>query len=115
VLDAETLEPLPGVYAAGWIKRGPSGVIGTNKKCAHETTDLLFEDFAAGRLPEPTASADELLARLRASGQVVDYAGWEAIDAHERGLGEPAARPRVKLVKRAELLALAASEQLTAS
>jgi ferredoxin--NADP+ reductase len=115
VLDAETLEPLPGVYAAGWIKRGPSGVIGTNKKCAHETTDLLFEDFAAGRLPEPTASADELLARLRASGQVVDYAGWEAIDAHERGLGEPAARPRVKLVKREELLALAAAEQLTTS
>jgi len=89
VLDSETHEPLPGVYAAGWIKRGPSGVIGTNKKCAQETTALLLEDFAAGRLPEPSVSTDELLAELRAKVDVVDYSGWEAIDAHERALGEP--------------------------
>jgi ferredoxin--NADP+ reductase len=104
VLDSETHEPLPGVYAAGWIKRGPSGVIGTNKKCAQETTALLLEDFAAGRLPEPSASADELLSQLRAKVDVVDYSGWEAIDAHERALGEPAGRPRVKLVRREEQL-----------
>ena len=47
-------EPMPGVYTAGWIKRGPSGVIGTNKKCAQETVDRLLEDVAAGVLPEPT-------------------------------------------------------------
>jgi ferredoxin--NADP+ reductase len=104
VLDPNTQEPLPGVYAAGWIKRGPSGVIGTNKKCANETTTLLLEDFAAGRLPEPSASADELLTRLRATVDVVDYSGWEAIDAHERALGEPTGRPRVKLVRREEQL-----------
>jgi ferredoxin--NADP+ reductase len=106
VLDGDTHEPLPGVYAAGWIKRGPSGVIGTNKKCAHETTDLLLDDFAAGRLPAPTASVDDLLTRLRDQGQVVDYAGWEAIDAHERGLGD-GTRPRVKVVDRDQLLAIA--------
>jgi ferredoxin--NADP+ reductase len=104
VLDQQTLEPLPGIYAAGWIKRGPSGVIGTNKKCAQETTALLLEDFAAGRLPQPSASADELLTQLRAKVDVVDYSGWEAIDAHERALGEPAGRPRVKLVRREEQL-----------
>jgi ferredoxin--NADP+ reductase len=93
------------VYAAGWVKRGPSGVIGTNKKDAQETTDHLFEDFAAGRLPEPSMSADQLLAMLRDRGcTVVDYTGWEAIDAHERALGEPHGRPRVKLVSRDELL-----------
>jgi ferredoxin--NADP+ reductase len=109
VLDARTREPLPGVYAAGWIKRGPSGVIGTNKKCAQETTTLLLEDFAAGRLPEPEVSAEALLERLRTNGNVVDYSGWEAIDAHERALGEPAGRPRVKLVRREEQLRRATS------
>ena len=104
VLDSATREPLPGVYAAGWIKRGPSGVIGTNKKCAQETTALLLEDFAAGRLPQPSISAEQLLTELRTRVDVVDYSGWEAIDAHERALGEPTGRPRVKLVSREEQL-----------
>jgi ferredoxin--NADP+ reductase len=105
VLDPDSGRPLPGVYAAGWIKRGPSGVIGTNKKCAQETTDRLLEDFAQGLLPAPDSNAAELLASLRGSGhKVVDYTGWEAIDAHERALGEPHGRPRVKLVSRDELL-----------
>jgi ferredoxin--NADP+ reductase len=104
VIDPENREPIPGVYAAGWIKRGPSGVIGTNKKCAQETTGLLLADFREGRLPDPPASADELLAHLREQGHVVDYTGWEAIDAHERSLGEPSGRPRVKLVRHEELL-----------
>jgi ferredoxin--NADP+ reductase len=105
VVDPDTRLALPGVYAAGWIKRGPSGVIGTNKKCAQETTTLLLADHASGRLPEPTSSPDELLDRLRAAGvHVVDYSGWEAIDEHERALGAPSGRPRVKLVRREELL-----------
>ena len=105
VLSPDTREPIPGLYAAGWIKRGPSGVIGTNKKCAQETTGRLREDFAAGVLPEPTDTPEALLERLRAAGvNVVDYSGWEAIDAHERALGEPAGRPRVKLVSRDEQL-----------
>jgi ferredoxin/flavodoxin---NADP+ reductase len=105
VVDPESRMPLPGVYAAGWIKRGPSGVIGTNKKCAQETTALLLADHAAGRLPTPASSPEELLAGLRNGGtKVVDYTGWEAIDAHERALGEPTGRPRVKLVQRADLL-----------
>jgi len=105
VVDPESRRPIPGVYAAGWIKRGPSGVIGTNKKCALQTTTLLLSDHAAGMLPEPRSSPDELLDQLRARGtHVVDYTGWEAIDAHEQALGKPSGRPRVKLVRRDELL-----------
>jgi ferredoxin--NADP+ reductase len=95
---------LPGAYVAGWIKRGPSGVIGTNKRCAQETVDLIVEDLRAGRLSEPVSRREPLLARL---GGAVDYAGWEAIDAHERRLGEPQGRPRVKLASREEILAVA--------
>jgi ferredoxin--NADP+ reductase len=102
VLDAGG-SPLRGVYCAGWIKRGPSGVIGTNKKDATETVELLLEDARNGALP---ASSGDDLARLLAERGVphVLYAGWEAIDARERALGEPLGRPRVKLCTWEELL-----------
>ncbi len=96
VLD-ESGEPLAGVYCAGWIKRGPTGVIGTNKKDATETIQLLLEDAAAGRLagaPEPRDLAEVLAER---GADPVLYAGWEAIDRVEKAAGEPHGRPRVKL------------------
>jgi ferredoxin--NADP+ reductase len=100
---------VPGVYVAGWIKRGPTGVIGTNKKDAAETVELLLEDAAAGRLePKPDAAAaavDELLAERGV--RVVEYAGWTAIDEVERSAGEKSGRPRVKLCSWDELLAAA--------
>jgi ferredoxin--NADP+ reductase len=98
--------PVPGVYCTGWIKRGPSGVIGTNKKDAVETADALLADLAAGRLPTPAAptaeAAEALVAERRP--EAVEYAHWEAIDAHERAQGEPHGRPRVKLCSWDELL-----------
>ena len=99
--------PLPGVYCTGWIKRGPSGVIGTNKKDATETVELLLEDAAAGLLPPRTAGEDvaEILAARGVAA--VTYAGWEAIDAAERARGEEQGRPRVKLCSWDELLATA--------
>ncbi|HLY85312.1 MAG TPA: FAD-dependent oxidoreductase [Gaiellaceae bacterium] len=89
----------PGVYCAGWIKRGPTGVIGTNKKDATETVELLLEDAAAGRLePKADASAAAVDALLAERGvQVVEYDGWMAIDELERAAGETSGRPRVKL------------------
>jgi ferredoxin--NADP+ reductase len=88
--------PIPGLYCAGWIKRGPTGVIGTNKKDATETVEHLLEDARAGRLPERSGeSIDSLLAERGV--EVVMYAGWESIDAAEKALGEPQGRPRVKL------------------
>jgi ferredoxin--NADP+ reductase len=94
---------LPGVYATGWIKRGPTGVIGTNKKCAYETVDHLLEDAAAGKLPEPAKSADDF-ERLLGGLDAVDYEGWGRIDEYERARGEEQGRPRVKLTSVAELL-----------
>jgi ferredoxin--NADP+ reductase len=109
VIDPNSHEPIPGAYAAGWIKRGPSGVIGTNKKDSHETVTLLLEDQAAGRLPDPAEHPDALISELRAAGvAIVEYDGWQAIDEHERQAGEPHGRPRVKLVRHEDLLARAA-------
>jgi ferredoxin--NADP+ reductase len=102
--------PCTGEYAVGWIKRGPSGVIGTNKKCAAETVAGLLEDLARGRLDEPSApdgEAIEAWLRGRVTG-LVTWHGWQAIDAHERALGAPQGRPRVKLVRIAEMQGLAA-------
>jgi len=93
----------PGLYVAGWIKRGPSGVIGTNKKDATETVGLVLEDARAGLLShESDEGLDEL---LRGKGvEFVEYPGWQAIDAAERAAGEPLGRPRVKLTAWRELL-----------
>jgi ferredoxin--NADP+ reductase len=106
VLD-EHGEPVPGLYCAGWIKRGPTGVIGTNKKDATETVDRLLEDARAGRLPprQETRGIDDVLAERGV--EVVTYAGWEAIDAVEKARGAEQGRPRVKLCTREELLAAA--------
>ena len=90
-------------YAAGWIKRGPSGVIGTNKKDATETVELLLEDARAGKLQAPLPS--DLGELLEAKGtDFVEYDGWQAIDAAERSAGEPLGRPRVKLHRWEKLL-----------
>jgi ferredoxin/flavodoxin---NADP+ reductase len=108
VLDAGG-EPIPGLYCAGWIKRGPTGVIGTNKKDATETVQLLLEDAREGRLERVDASAEGIVELLiERDAQPVLYAGWEAIDALERSLGEPHGRPRVKLCSWDDLLAAAA-------
>jgi ferredoxin--NADP+ reductase len=110
VLDGE--EPRRGEYVVGWIKRGPTGVIGTNKKDAQETVDAILADLAASRLhnpPAPDTEAVEALLRAR-QPSLVTYSGWTAIDRHERQRGEPAGRPRVKLTRIEELLR-AASEQ----
>ncbi len=114
VVDPDTRSaPRRGEYVTGWIKRGPTGVIGTNKKDAHETVAKLLEDIDAGRLLEPADPRREALDALleeRGAG-VVAQEGWEAIDAHERGLGEPHSRPRVKLPSFEELVERARAEE----
>jgi ferredoxin--NADP+ reductase len=99
--------PLAGVYAVGWIKRGPTGILGTNKRDAEETIARLAEDMQAGALPQPPNSGrdqiDALLARRKPDIVTVD--GWHAIDARELEQGRAAKRPRVKLASREELLA----------
>jgi len=95
----------PGEYVSGWIKRGPSGIIGTNKKDSQDTVDALLADHAADRIPEPAVSDPDAILTVLAerAPDHITYAHWEAIDAHERGLGEPHGRPRVKLVRHEQL------------
>jgi ferredoxin/flavodoxin---NADP+ reductase len=107
VIEAESAKPLAGQYAVGWIKRGPSGVIGTNKKDAQETVDNLVADVAAGRLPAPAGATDrEAIVQLlsdRAPDHVT-FTGWQAIDVAEQERGKPLGRPRVKFVRVEEML-----------
>ncbi len=117
VTDVESGARVAGEYVVGWIKRGPSGVIGTNKKDAQETVDAMLADLtasngsaAARHTPEqPDPVAVEELLRER-QPDLVSYEGWEAIDRHERALGEAAGRPRVKLTSIEEMLRIAAAE-----
>src|SRR4051812_28779302 len=106
---------MPGEYAVGWIKRGPTGIIGTNKRDAQETVNALLEDLERGRLPEPPspdrAELEELLRERRPD--LVTYAGWEAIDRAEREAGESQGRPRVKYTTFEELLEAASEGALT--
>ena len=97
---------LPGVYAVGWIKRGPNGILGTNKRDAEETVSRLVEDLAAGALPEPPEDPERIEALLaERTPDLVTAEGWRAIDARETEQGRRERRPRVKLASREELLA----------
>jgi ferredoxin--NADP+ reductase len=105
ILD-ERGAPLRGDYVVGWIKRGPTGIIGTNKRDAQETVDTLLADLDGGLLNEPADPSREALEELLAerSPDHVTYEGWEAIDHAEKAAGEPHGRPRVKLTTTEELL-----------
>jgi ferredoxin--NADP+ reductase len=114
VLDAHEQRSIPGLYVAGWVKRGPSGVIGTNKRDAQETVDHLLEDVREGLLAEPERPARAAIEALLRERQpdLVDYVGWEAIDAAEKVAGEPRGRPRVKLTRIAEMVDAARSARV---
>lgn len=97
-------------YVVGWIKRGPSGVIGSNKSDSQATVDRLAADLAtraaAAELPDVDADHDVQLLKWLMSRQpeLVTNEHWQLIDAHERSTGEPHGRPRIKLVSVAEML-----------
>ena len=101
--------PLPGLYVAGWAKRGPTGVIGTNKHDARETVRSLLDDLPSLR-PAAHREPGEVDHLLAARGvQVVDWPGWLAIDAAERDAGAAQGRERAKVTDRAELLRIGTS------
>ncbi|HET7074053.1 MAG TPA: FAD-dependent oxidoreductase [Mycobacterium sp.] len=112
VVDPDSGRPVPGAYVAGWIKRGPTGFIGTNKSCSFQTVQALVADFNGGKLGEPAAQP-EALAKLVQARQpdAVDSAGWRAIDAAEITRGRHDGRPRNKFTDVAEMLAAAATAQ----
>ncbi|OBK18687.1 FAD-dependent oxidoreductase [Mycobacterium asiaticum] len=112
VVDPGTGQSVTGTYVAGWIKRGPTGFIGTNKSCSFETVQALVSDFNAGKLTDPVAGPAGL-AELVAARQpdVVDSAGWRAIDAAEVERGGRDGRPRKKFTDTADMLAVAAAAE----
>ncbi len=104
-------DPLPGVYAVGWIKRGPTGILGTNKRDAEETVSCLVDDLGAAGLSPPANAGREQIDELLAARKpdLVTVEGWRAIDGHELSRGRDEKRPRVKLASSDELLAAAAA------
>lgn len=110
VIDPGTGRPVPGAYVAGWIKRGPTGFIGTNKSCSLQTVQALVADFNHGLLSDPIAGPRALARLVRArQPDVVDAAGWHAIDAAEVARGSAGERPRDKFTSIADMLAAAAT------
>ncbi|MFI2220215.1 hypothetical protein ACH47B_26525 [Rhodococcus sp. NPDC019627] len=100
--------PVPASYVTGWLKRGPRGVIGTNRGCAEQTVAQLWEDFDAGLLDRDLADRDALPQLLSRRGvEAVDWQGWQAINTAEQKRGAETARPRIKYVHLAEALAAA--------
>jgi len=112
VLESHGGEHRTGHYTAGWIKRGPSGVIGTNKKDAQETVAHLLSDVGEGRLLDPGDPGPEAIENLLSERKAnfVSFSGWQKIDHEEVTRGEPHERPRVKFAKIDEMLDVATKD-----
>ncbi len=106
VIDPDTEEAVVGMYVSGWIKRGPYGVIGTNKPDAAETATAMFEDLAAGELFDPEfpeyADVETLVGERQPDW--VSYEDWRRLDELEMERGEGVGRPRIKFTKVPEML-----------
>jgi ferredoxin--NADP+ reductase len=97
---------VPGEYVSGWIKRGPSGVIGTNKPDSVETVEMLLEDLAAGKLLDPAQPGRDAVEKLLAARGVrfVSFADWLTLDKIETARGAEQGRPRVKFTRVEDML-----------
>jgi ferredoxin--NADP+ reductase len=106
VTDLQSNQPVIGDYVVGWIKRGPSGVIGTNKPDSVETVEMLLEDLAAGQLLNPTHTRPEAIVDLLDARGVrhVTFADWQILDDIEQKRGEALGRPRLKFSQVNEML-----------
>ncbi len=110
VVDPDSRQPVRGAYVAGWIKRGPTGFIGTNKSCSLQTVQALVADFNASLLTDPVAGPRTLARLVHARRpEVVDNAGWHAIDAAEVARGSADDRPRDKFTAVPDMLTAAAT------
>jgi ferredoxin--NADP+ reductase len=107
VIDPERKQPVVGEYTAGWIKRGPTGVIGTNKPDAAETVACMMEDLAQDRHLRPRSAAREAVDRLVRGRQprCFSYEDWLRLDELEVERGRETGRPRVKFTRVEDMLA----------
>lgn len=106
VIDMATKEPLLGEYTAGWIKRGPTGVIGTNKPDAAETVENMLADARAGHTLEPShPSVEDVIALLdERKCSPVSFDDWKRLDEIEVNRGKEEGRPRVKFTRIEDML-----------
>ncbi|MCA9977343.1 MAG: hypothetical protein KC413_16405, partial [Anaerolineales bacterium] len=106
-IHPDTKEPVTGEYTAGWVKRGPSGVIGTNKPDSVATVDLMMADLQNGRYLHPTHPEAEAIASLIAERQpqFFSYADWQKLDELETAKGAELGRPRLKFTCVEDMLA----------
>ena len=107
VEQAESTAVVPGLYVAGWIKRGPQGIIGTNKLCATDTVTQVLADMAADAVPtvsDTVSSIDALLAERNV--RVTSWADWLLLDKAEQARGAATGRPRAKITDVREMLAV---------
>jgi ferredoxin--NADP+ reductase len=109
VLDPTTKEPVVGQYTAGWIKRGPSGIIGTNKPDAVETVTCMMADLAEGKVNQPAQPDKAAVSAFVDERQPkrFTYEDWLKVKAAEIALGDAQGRPRVKFTSVDEMLAVA--------
>jgi len=110
VINPDNNEQVYGVYATGWIKRGPVGLIGHTKSDAMETVEHLINDV--GNWWTPASPSEESVVELLESRGIryTNLDGWHALDAHEIALGEPEGRARIKVVDRDEMVAVSRRE-----
>ena len=106
VLTEDNSQPVLGEYTAGWIKRGPSGVIGTNKADAVETVECMLEDFNAGRYLSPELPEREMVEAFLngLNADVFSYSDWQMLDTLEVDKGKTQDRPRVKFTEIQEMI-----------
>ena len=107
VEQADSTAVVPGMYVAGWIKRGPQGIIGTNKLCATDTVTQVLADIAAGAVPavaDDVSAIDTLLAERKV--HVTSWADWQTLDEAEQERGAASGRPRVKITNVDEMLSI---------
>ncbi|NCW44076.1 MAG: NADP oxidoreductase [Gemmatimonadaceae bacterium] len=110
VAQADSTAVVPGLYVAGWIKRGPQGIIGTNKLCATDTVTQVLADIAAGALPAVADNVTPIDALLAARHvRVTSWADWQTLDQAEQARGAASGRPRLKITTIDEMLSIIAA------
>jgi len=101
-----------GLYVTGWLKRGPSGIIGTNRWCAEETVDAIIEDIKKGLTVITEKNAEEVKDKLKRQGiQLVSFDDWKSIEREENRRGKNAGKPSEKITSVEEMLKILKSLQ----
>ncbi len=105
VIDPENKQPIVGLYTSGWIKRGPSGVVGTNKPDSVESVTCMLEDLSTGSILQPACADGASVAKFIGDRRpdYFTYADWQRLDELEQANGKACGRPRLKFTRIADM------------